>query len=125
MLRQYRMPTHLTMCMGYAKILDMSTATETTTFALRTDDAAWIARNHGQADASGRVVVQVPAAEVGKVTRMGKPWLQHTFRDVPADALNATITCPAIWVESAEVTAQRPEALSGRDLFLAMARAGR
>ncbi len=94
-------------------------------FALRTDDAAWIARNHGTTDQAGRVLVQVPAAEVQKITRMGKPWLQHTFADVPADALNATITCPAIWVEAPEVTAQRAEALSGRDLFLAMARAGR
>jgi len=96
-----------------------------TAFALRTDDAAWIARNHGTTDQAGRVTVQVPAADVQKITRMGKPWLQHTFADVPADALNATITCPAIWVEAPEATAQRPEALDGKALFLAKTCAGR
>jgi hypothetical protein len=91
----------------------------TTTFALRTSDAAWIKRNSGVTDETGRVLVQVPAAEVEKITRCGKPWLQHRFADVPRDAMNAAITCPAAWVEAPEVTAQRPEALSGKALFLA------
>lgn len=95
----------------------------TVTFALRTSDTAWIARNHGTTDEAGRVLVQVPADQVGKVTRMGRPWLTHTFADVPADALNATVTCPAFWVEDEQVTAQRPEALPGKALFLARARA--
>lgn len=99
----------------------MTSTAETTAFALRTDDAAWITRNHGTTGEAGRVLVQVPAAEVEKVTFCGKAMLRHTFADVPADALNATIACPAAWVESAEVTAQRPEALDGKALFLAMA----
>lgn len=95
--------------------------TETATFALRTDDTAWIARNHGATGEAGRVFVQVPANEVERVTFCGKAMLRHTFADVPADAPNAAIVCPAIWVEAAEVTAQRPEALDGKALFLAMA----
>jgi hypothetical protein len=70
----------------------------TVPFALRTDDAAWIARNHGTTDEAGRVHVQVPAAEVGKVTFCGKAMLRHVFADVPADALNAAIACPQAWV---------------------------
>jgi hypothetical protein len=95
--------------------------TQTVPFALRTDDAAWIARNHGTTDDAGRVIVQVPAAEVTKITTCGRPFLMHTFADVPDDALNATIRCLAAWVEAPEVTAARPEALSGKALFLAMA----
>lgn len=100
---------------------DVQVSTETVTFALCTYDAAWIARNHGTTDEAGRVLVQVPAAEVEKITSCGRPFLMHTFADVPADATNATIRCLAAWVEDAEVTAQRPEALSGKALFLAMA----
>jgi hypothetical protein len=70
---------------------------KTATFAVRTDDAAWVTRNHGVTDAAGRVLVQVPAAEVERFERMGRPWIRHTFADVPADALNATISCPAAW----------------------------
>jgi hypothetical protein len=75
------------------------TSTETATFALRTDDAAWIARNHATIGEAGRVLVQVPAAEVEAFTRMGRPWIRHVFADVPADAINAAISCPAAWVE--------------------------
>ena len=70
-----------------------------TAFAVRTDDAAWIARNHGTTDDAGRVLVQVPAAEVERFDRMGRPWLRHIFADAPADALNSAISCPAVWVE--------------------------
>jgi len=96
-------------------------STETVPFALYTEDRAWAHRNHGTTDDAGRVVVQVPAAEVGKITSCGRPFLAHTFADVPADAMNPTIRCLAAWVEDPEVTAQRPEALSGKALFLAMA----
>lgn len=95
--------------------------TETTPFALRTEDRAWTHRNHGTTDASGRVIVQVPAAEVSKITSCGRPFLMHTFTDAPDGAGNATIRCLAAWVEDPDVTAQRPEALSGKALFLAMA----
>ena len=94
----------------------------TTTFALRTGDTAWIKRHNGVTDETGRVLVQVPASQVEKITRCGQPWLTHRFADVPADALNASLTCPAAWVEAPEVTAQRPEALSGKALFLAKMR---
>ena len=63
--------------------------------ALRTDDTAWIARNHGTTDPDGKTFVKVPAAKVEQFTRMGKPWIRHIFADVPADALNAAISCPA------------------------------
>lgn len=96
-------------------------STEAATFALLTDDAEWIKRNNGTIGEAGRVFVQVPAAEVGKITSCGRAFLVHTVADVPDDALNATIRCLAAWVEDAEVTAQRPEALSGKALFLAMA----
>lgn len=99
------------------------TTTQTTAFALRTRDAAWIARNHATTDDAGRVIVQVPDADVEKVTFCGHPHLRYHFTDVPKDAGNAHIMCPAVWVEAPEVTAQRPEALSGRAQFLAMARA--
>jgi hypothetical protein len=95
----------------------------TTTFALRTSDTDWIERNNATTDETGRVFVQVPAGEVEKITSFGRPWLRHTFADVPADAMNAAIRCPAEWAEAPEVTAQRPEALDGRELFLAKARA--
>ena len=94
-------------------------AETTTAFALRTDDAAWITRNHGVTDDAGRVLVQVPAADVEKVTFCGHPHLRYRFADAPKDAGNANIMCPAIWVEAPEVTAARPEALSGRAQFLA------
>ena len=66
------------------------------TFALRTNDQAWIARNGGTLDADGKVTVQVP--DVERVTFAGRDWLRHTFRDVPADALNGSIMCPLAWV---------------------------
>jgi hypothetical protein len=91
----------------------------TVTFALRTSDQAWIKRNRAVTGEAGRVLVQVPASQVEKITRCGRPWLMHRFADVPRDAMNASITCPAAWVEAPEVTAQRPEALSGKALFLA------
>lgn len=99
----------------------MTSKAETAAFALYTEDRAWTHRNHGTMDDSGRVVVKVPAAEVGKITSCGRPFLIHTFADVPDDAPNATVRCPAAWVEDPDVTAQRPEALSGKALFLAMA----
>lgn len=99
----------------------MTTTVETTAFAFLTEDRAWTCRNNGTLDDAGRVVVQVPAAEVGKITSCGRPFLVHTFADAPDDALNPTIRCLAAWVEDPEVTAQRPEALSGKALFLAMA----
>jgi hypothetical protein len=78
----------------------------TITFALRTDDTAWIARNHGVTSRDGKTYVEVPADEVEQFTRLGKPWLRHVFADVPSDALNAAISCPAIWVpESATILA--------------------
>lgn len=95
--------------------------TETVPFAVRTEDRAWTHRNNGLYDADGRVIVQVPAAEVSKITSCGRAFLVHTFADVPDDAQNATIRCLAAWVEDPDVTAQRPEALSGKALFLAMA----
>ena len=98
-------------------------STETTAFAVRTGDAAWIARNHGTLDDAGRVIVQVPADQVEKVTFCGHPHLRHHFTDAPKDAGNAHIMCIAAWVEASEVTAARPEALSGRAQFLAMTRA--
>ena len=70
---------------------------ETITFALRTEDSAWIERNQATPGEAGRVYVQVPASEVTQTTRCGKPWLTHVFADVPADALNAAIGCPAAW----------------------------
>jgi hypothetical protein len=73
-------------------------------FAVRTDDTAWTARNHGTIEA-GRVIVQVPASEVAKITSCGRPMLMHTFADKPADAGNATIRCLATWVEAPEITA--------------------
>jgi hypothetical protein len=91
----------------------------TTAFALRTSDTAWITRNHGITGEAGRVTVQVPAAGVSKVTSCGRAFLVHTFTDKPADAPNATIRCLAEWAEDAEITARRPEALSGKALFLA------
>jgi hypothetical protein len=97
----------------------------TTAFALYTRDAAWIARNHGIAGPSGRVLVQVPADQVEKVTLGGHAHLRHRFADVPKDAGNAHIMCPAIWVETPEVTAGRPEALDGKALFLARMRGER
>jgi hypothetical protein len=70
-----------------------------TAFAVRTDDAAWIERNAQiSVGEDGLVWVYVPAAEVERFDRMGRPWMRHTFADVPADALNATISCPASWV---------------------------
>lgn len=98
---------------------------QTAAFAVRTDDQAWIKRNNGVTDEAGRVLVQVPAAEVEKITSCGRPFLVRTFADKPADAGNATVRCLAAWVEAPEVTAQRPEALSGKALFLAMTSAGR
>jgi hypothetical protein len=95
----------------------------TAPFALHTDDEDWIARNGGTVDEVGRVVVQVPAVEVEKITSCGRPFLMHTFADVPGDSQAATIRCLAAWVEDPEVTARRPEALSGKALFLAKARA--
>jgi hypothetical protein len=74
-------------------------AAETTTFTLRTDDAAWIIRHHGVTDDTGKTFVQVPAAEVEQFTRMGRPWIRTVFADVPADALNAMISCPVAWTE--------------------------
>jgi hypothetical protein len=71
---------------------------ETATIALRTEDQDWINRNHGVTGEAGRTLVQVPASEVEAFTRMGRPWLRHVFTDVPADALNAAISCPAAWV---------------------------
>ena len=71
--------------------------TETATFALRTDDTAWIARNHGTIDEAGRVLVQVSADEVETFDRMGKPWIRTVFADIPDDALNAVISCPVAW----------------------------
>ena len=94
----------------------------TTTFALYTHDAAWITRNHGITGPSGRVLVQVPADQVEKVTFCGHPHLRHRFADVPKDAGNAHIMCPAVWAETPEVTARRPEALDGKALFLAKMR---
>ena len=96
------------------------TTTETTTFALRTEDTAWIARHHGVTGAHGRTLVQVP--EVERITLGGRPALRCTFADIPADALSATIVCPAAWAEAPEVTAQRPAAPDGRALFLARMR---
>jgi hypothetical protein len=75
-----------------------NTAGRLTVFALRTDDAAWIERNAQVVDGEGRVYVYIPAAEVERFERMGTSWLRHTFTDVPADALNATISCPASWL---------------------------
>jgi hypothetical protein len=77
-----------------------TTAGRVTAFAVRTDDAAWIERNAQiSVGEDGLVWVYVPAAEVERFNRMGRPWLRHTFTDVPSDALNATISCPAVWVE--------------------------
>jgi len=76
-------------------LTDMDT---TITFALRTDDTAWITRNHGTIGEAGRVFVQVPADQAETFTRMGRQWLRHVFADVPADALNAAISCPLAWV---------------------------
>jgi hypothetical protein len=97
----------------------------TTAFALRTGDVAWITRNHGATDDTGKTFVQVPAAEVSKVTSCGRAFLVHTFTDKPADAPNATIRCLAEWAEDAEITEQRPEALSGKALFLSLVASGK
>lgn len=67
-----------------------------TTFVLRTTDVEWIERHNGTVDADGRVTVQV--ANVDNVTFAGRDWLRNTFRDVPSDALNGSIMCPAAWV---------------------------
>jgi hypothetical protein len=67
-----------------------------TTFVLRTSDQDWIARNGGTVDNDGKVTVQMP--DVERVTFAGRSWLRHTFRDIPADALNAGIMCPLAWV---------------------------
>lgn len=76
----------------------MPSTQDTTTFALRTDDTAWIARNNGTIDEAGRVLVQVSADEVETFDRMGRPWIRTVFADIPADALNAVISCPVAWV---------------------------
>ena len=96
-----------------------------TKFAIRTSDQAWIKRNHGTIGEAGRIFVQVPAAEVERITFCGQPMLRHRFADAPADAMNGAIMCPAIWVEAPEITAQRPEALDGKALFLARMRGER
>jgi hypothetical protein len=55
----------------------MTTATDTIAFALRTEDAAWIKRNAEMVDGkNGLVWVRVPAAEVERFDRMGRPWMQ-------------------------------------------------
>lgn len=97
--------------------------TATTAFALRTSDTAWIARNRAVPAESGLVLVQVPAGKVEKITLRGKPWLRHSFADVPRDIPNRVIVCPAEWAEDPAVTARRPQALDGKALFLAKARA--
>ncbi len=93
---------------------------DTQPFALYTEDTAWIARNRGTRGENGRVLVQVPAAEVSKITSCGRAFLVHAFTDAPSDSPNAAIRCLAEWVEAPEITAARPEALSGKALFLAM-----
>ena len=99
--------------------------TDTVAFALRTTDTDWIARNHAVAGESGRVLVQVPAGRVEKITLRGKPWLRHAFADVPSDIPSRVIVCPAEWAEDPAVTARRPQALDGRALFLAKMRGER
>jgi hypothetical protein len=67
-------------------------------FALRTTDAAWIARNNGVTDENGRVTVQVPASQIAAVKFAGNDWLRHKFADCPRDIPNALVMCPAKWV---------------------------
>ena len=80
--------------------------TETILFALHTEDRAWTRRNHGTTDEAGRIVVQVPAAEVTKITSCGRAFLMHTFADKPADAGNATIRCLGLTVSYASPAIQ-------------------
>jgi hypothetical protein len=70
-------------------------------FAILTSDTDWIARNHATPSpkGDGRVIVQVPAEYVARHTFAGTEMLRVTFADVPADAINAAISCPAAWVE--------------------------
>lgn len=71
---------------------------DTTEFALRTRDAAWIRRHNGHTDDDGRVHVTLPAAKVEKIKFAGKDWLRHKFADCPADFPNSLVMCPAQWV---------------------------
>ena len=71
---------------------------ELTPFALRTTDAAWIRRNHGTVDDTGRVTVLVPADQVEALTFAGAEMLRHRFADCPRDMANAHVMCPAAWV---------------------------
>ncbi|NJP24421.1 hypothetical protein FLW53_09420 [Microbispora sp. SCL1-1] len=65
-------------------------------FVIRTTDQAWINRNGGVDAGDGRIAVQVP--EVEHLTICGKPWIRHRFADVPKDAPNGSLLCPAAWV---------------------------
>ena len=88
----------LMMCFEDMTTTQTAAPADTTGFALRTKDAAWIKRHNGRADDSGRVHVTLPAAKVEHLTFAGKPWLRHKFADCPKDFPNALVMCPAQWV---------------------------
>lgn len=67
-----------------------------TKFVLRTTDAAWIKRNNGTVDNDGKVAVEVDTVEPVKFA--GGDWIRHRFTDVPRDAANGSIMCPASWI---------------------------
>ena len=91
----------------------------TTTFALRTSDAAWIRRIAPSPARLAACSSRSPPARLRRSPAAGSRGSCTASPTFPADALNASLTCPAAWVEAPEVTAQRPEALSGKALFLA------
>jgi hypothetical protein len=68
-----------------------------TKFAIRTRDAAWIARNNGTTDADGRTTIKVPADRVEHVTICGNDMLRTTLADCPSDFARLAV-CPAAWV---------------------------
>lgn len=75
-----------------------STATRTADFAIRTKDAAWISRNGGQVQDSGRVTFRVPLAAIEPVMFAGRQWLRVRLTDCPRDFGNAAAMSPAYWV---------------------------
>src|SRR5260370_22732470 len=69
-------------------------ASDLVDFALRTIDQGWIKRNNGRPDGQGRIIVQVPAAEV-EVVKIGTgDMLRYRFTDYTMDSTRVVL-CPA------------------------------
>ncbi len=78
-------------------------ASDLVDFALRTIDQGWIKRNNGRPDGQGRIIVQVPAAEVEGVKIGNGDMLRYRFTDYPRDSTRVVL-CPARYVPA---TAER------------------